>query len=297
MKRIFYLICVLLISLNVVSAQSYDSLSKLPEKDISVYCSKNFETQSATIAHRVASALQYYDKLLGFKPEVTLLILSAADWKTYTKAPMYGMPHYTSNKTLIVAIEDNPFWKSTIPPLDQLPKALADQVRAAYTIKGNLTMQPFFDMLAIHELGHAFHKQAGLTMQRQWMAELFCNILLHTYVAEQEPNLLPALTVYPNMVIAGGSKEFKYTRLQDIDEHYNEIGGKHPKNYGWFQCRWHTGAGKIYDDGGKDVSLKLWNALQKQKEKLNDQDLAVFLEKNVHVSLADLMRNWDRDTQ
>jgi hypothetical protein len=75
-----------------------------------------------------------------------------------------------------VAAEDNALWKSFIPPSEQLPPSLAAQIKEVYSKDDALTMQPFFDLLALHELGHAFHQQAGLTMQRKWMGELFCNI-------------------------------------------------------------------------------------------------------------------------
>jgi hypothetical protein len=281
----------------VVMAQSYDNLSKLPQTEFVAYCSKGFEKTSSVIGTRLANALKYHEQLLGFKPAVTLLALSAADWSTYTSFPVYGMPHYTNNRTLVIATEDNPFWQSFMPPLDQLPKALADQVLAAYTSEGKLTMQPFFDLLAIHELGHAFHIQGGLNMQRKWLAEFFCNIFLHTYVAEREPESLPALTVFPNMVVAAGAKEYRYTRLQDIEERYDEIGQQHAKNYGWFQCRWHAGAAKIYDAGGAAVTLNLWKALKDRKEKLSDDALVTLLEQKTHKSLADLIRKWDSETK
>lgn len=251
---------------------------------------------AAAITQRLANAIRYHEQLLNYKPAITLLVLSAADWSTYTSFPVYGMPHYTNEKTLIVAIEDNPFWQSFMPALDQLPKELADQVRAVYTKEGRLTMQPFFDLLAIHELGHAFHIQGGLTMQRKWMGELFCNIFLHTYVAEKEPESLPALTVFPNMIVSAGAKEYRYTRLQDIEDHYEEIAQQHAKNYGWFQCRWHAGAREIYNSSGK-VTVKLWNALKEQKEKLSDDAIVTFLEQKTHKSMADFIRNWDSETK
>ncbi|MBK7558536.1 MAG: hypothetical protein IPI54_09745 [Chitinophagaceae bacterium] len=134
-------------------------------------------------------------------------------------------------------------------------------------------------------------------MQRKWMGELFVNILLHTYIAENEPASLPALTLFPQMVISNGTKEFTYTSLKDVEERYDEIVQRHPKNYGWYQSRWHAGAGAIYDAAGKTISGKLWNAFKDQKEKLADDQLAVFLETAADKSVADLMKNWDRDTK
>jgi hypothetical protein len=205
------------------------------------------------------------------------------------------MPHYDDKRSLlIIASENNEFWKSFIPPIEQLPKELADKISSTYVDEnGGLSMQAFFDLLAIHEIGHAFHFQAGVNVQRMWMGELFCNILLHTYIAENEPEQLSALTIFPQMVIAGGKEEYKYTSLTDIEERYEEIGQKYPKNYGWYQCRWHSAAGNIYDAGGADTFVKLWNAFSEQREKLNDVELAAFLAENVHQIVADVMLKWD----
>jgi hypothetical protein len=161
---------------------------------------------------------------------------------------------------------------------------------------GQLTMQAFFDLLAIHELGHAFHIQGGLSMQRNWMRELFANILLHTYIAEKAPELLPALTLFPRMVVAGGTRDLKYTSLQDIQQRYAEIARQYPKNYGWYQCRWHSAAADMYDAGGKQVLRKLWDALKGTKDILTDEQLLAFLKTKTDKSIADMVENWDRDT-
>lgn len=278
------------------AAQNFEKLTSLETKTIKTYYSAGHEQRATAISNRVEKAIAFHGRLVGFTPTVTLLILSAADWSSYTKFPVFGMPHYNDQQTLIVAAEDNPMWKSFIPPMDQLPAGLRTQIETVYrNSEGNISMEAFFDLLALHELGHAFHIQGGLTMQRKWMGELFCNILLHTYIAENEPEQLPALTLFPLMVINGGTKEYKYTSLKDVQERYDEIGQYHAKNYGWYQCRWHKSAGDIYDAGGKELILKLWNAFKQQKEKLTDEQLILFLETSAHKSIADMIRNWDKD--
>lgn len=279
-------------------AQSIDSLNQLKNYDFPVYYSSGHQQTAETIASRIGKAILYHKELLGFKPVVTLVILSAKDWETYTAEPViYGMPHYNQlNKRLIVAAEDNAYWKGFLPPLNQLPEGMRKPIQTTYSNSaGQLTVQAFFDLLAIHELGHAFHMQAGLTMQRNWMNELFANILLHTYIAEKEPELLPALTLFPKMVIGGGTKEYKYTSLQDIQDHYGEIARQYPKNYGWYQCRWHSAAADIYDAGGKQALQKLWDALKNKKEILTDEELVAFLKTTTNKRIADMIENWDRD--
>jgi len=298
MKRsVIISLTVILFAAMQANAQSADQLIELSNHTAKIRYSAGHEQRAIAMADRIDRAIAYNNKLLGFKPEVTVLILAPADWSTYTKFPVYGMPHYNDDKTLIVAAEDNDFWKGFLPPLDQLPGDLRESVKQVYRLAdGTLSMQAFFDLLAIHELGHAFHMQAGLTMQRKWMGELFVNILLHTYIAENEPGELPALTLFPRMVVAGGSKDFKYTRLNDLEERYDEIGQQYPKNYGWYQCRWHAAAAGIYDSGGKKILKKLWKALKNNKEKLPDEALASFLQKSVHESVADVMTKWDKRT-
>jgi hypothetical protein len=277
-----------------ILAQEYDALVALDGYKTKVYFSEGNDERASVVASRMDNVLNFYNKIISFEPAVTMLILNPVDWPKFTGFPVYGMAHYMGNKTLVIASENNDFWNSFIPPIDQLPKELADKITSTYVDDaGNLTMQPFFDLLAIHELGHAYHFQAGLNTQRMWMGELFCNILLHTYIAETEPEQLPALTIFPQMVIAGGKEGYKYTKLNDIEERYDEIGQQYPQNYGWFQCRWHSAAGDIYGAGGVETFLKLWNAFSEQREKLSDEEFAVFLSEKAHPSVADVMIKWD----
>ena len=295
-RSFIFMLYVLLLA-KPVNAQSFNQLNNLPGHSVQVYYSKGFKERAFNIANRVDNAMVYYQQLLDFRPTVNFLVLDTSDWSKYTSFPVYGMPHYSNDNTLVVAAVDNPFWKSFIPPLDQLPADLRSTIQDVYkNDKGEISMQAFFDLLALHELGHAFHFQGGLNMQRKWLQELFVNILLHTYIAENEPAALPALSLFPNMVVGSGSQEYKYTSLKDIEDRYDEIGKQHPKNYGWYQSRWHLAAGSIYDSGGKPVPGKLWQVLKTRQEHMNDEKLAVLLSA-VNITLGDVMKNWDKETK
>lgn len=299
MKQTFIITVCLILLIHPVKSQSTDSLGKLAGMSFPAWYSFGQEQRATAIVTRVANAMAYHKKLLNYEPVINVMVLDTKDWVIYTaNQVVYGMPHYDNKtKTLIIAAEDNPFWRSFLPPPDKLPAGLRAPIQSAYTnAQGILTTQAFFDLLAIHELGHAFHNQGGLRMQRKWMAELYANILLHTYIAEKEPALLPALTLFPQMVVAGGSRDFKYTSLQDVQEHYNELGMKYPRNYGWYQCRWHMAAQHIYDTSGKEACKKLWIAFKQQKEILNEEELILFFDKTGNKAIADMIKNWDNDT-
>ncbi|MBC7934841.1 MAG: hypothetical protein H7Y86_05720 [Rhizobacter sp.] len=299
MKRILFIAVLMVFFSGFAASQPIDSLNRLSGISFPAYYSKGQEQSAATIATRIKNAMSYHAELLGLQPEIILMVLDTTDWKIYSsKGAVYGMPHYQNDKkALVVAAEDNPFWKSFLPAADKLPASLREAVVATYTNKeGNLSCQAFFDLLAIHELGHAFHHQGGLTMQRSWMAELFSNILLHTYIAEKEPGLLPALTLFPKMTVSGGSKGFRYTSLKDLQENYNEIAMKYPRNYGWYQCRWHMAAAEIYDHSGKKICVSLWKVFQQQKEEISDEALSELLENSGNKVIAGMIGNWDSHT-
>jgi len=277
-----------------LASQSFEGLNRLGGSRIKTYYSDGVVEHAIRMADRIDKVSVFFKQHVAFEPDVTLLVLTPEDWSKYTKFPFYGMPHYNENKTLIVASDDNDFWKSFVPVVEQLSEELAGQISRTYSDKnGTLSMRPFFDLLAIHELGHAYHFQGGLTMQRKWMGELFANITLHTYIAEKEPDLLPALTVFPKMVVSSTDKAaLNFTTLSDIETRYDEIGQKHASNYGWYQCRWHMAAGDIYDKGGLAVFKKLWDALKEQKEILDDSSFAALLAEKVHQSVADVQLKW-----
>lgn len=294
LSPVFILSALLSVPKSPVSAQAYDILQPLEGYKSNIYFSKGNDKRAMIIAERMDRVYLYFKEKIFFEPDVTLLILNPQDWGQFTTFPVYGMPHYDEKRELLImASDNNDFWNSFIPEIDKLPKDLANKIFATYIDENDkLTMQAFFDLLAIHEMGHAYHFQAGLNMQRKWIGELFCNILLHTYIAENEPEQLPALTVFPQMVIRSGKDGFKYTSLRDLEEFYEEIGQNHARNYGWYQSRWHEGAGQIYDSAGSEAFKNLWSALLNQKEVLDDNGLVLFLS-NVHQSLGDIVLKWD----
>lgn len=274
-------------------AQSYPDLNELTGYSIKAYYSAGNEERARIIVKRCEKTIQYVNGLVDFTPKVSLFILNPEHWKKYATFPVYGMPHYPDQERLVIASEDNDFWKSFIPPLEQLPVDLAAKIKQAYTTAdGTLSMMAFFDLLALHELGHGFHEQGGLTMQRLWMQELFCNIMLHTYIAENEPENLPALETFPEMVVAAGTTGYQYTTLADFEKRYDNMD---PKNYGWYQCRLHVAGKNIYNAGGQKTFVKLWTGLKENKEKMTDEEFAAFLNKRVGKAVAKVQTDWDKD--
>ncbi len=259
--------------------------------------SPGLEARTRVMAEQVASVLEHMGPRLGITPEVELLVLAEIHWADHTPFPVYGMPHILDGRTLIVAGEDNPMWQGFLPDPASLAPADGDAVRRVYRdASGAPTAAPFFDLLAIHELGHAFTSQGGIQVQRLWMGEFLPNLVLHAWVEEVAPELLPALTLLPDLGVAAGPGGHPYTTLAELEEHYVRIGQEHPDNYGWYQFRWHQGARRLYEAGGSVTLDRLWKALRDTPERLDDAALVELLDQRVHPFLGSYVRSWDRET-
>jgi len=273
------------------------SIGELTGFTQTIYYSNGYENRAKDIAVFMEQAGNYFQREIGFTPKTKMYILGPAQWNDFAAKPLhdvYGFPHNIDEERLVIAADDNNFWRSFLPPVSLLPPPIALQVKKAYgKPDGSYSMMPFFDLLALHEMGHSYTAQAGLKMHRKWMGELFVNIMLHTYVAEQQPELLPALETFPNMVVGGGTAEYKFTSLEDFETLYDSMG-MGAKNYGWYQSKLHAAAKDIYNAGGKKVLKHLWKALKKHQEAMSDEAFVTMLKKEVHPSVANVYEQWNK---
>lgn len=290
----------LLLLCNFSFAQDTTKPATLEElKDFSqtIYYSPGQKERAKSIAAFMERAGAYFQKEIDFTPKTTMYILSPQHWKDFAAKPLhgvYGFPHNLDRYRLVIAAEDNEFWRSSLPPVGQLPPPMAAQVAKAYGKEdGSYSTMPFFDLLALHEMGHSYTAQAGLKMHRNWMGELFVNIMLHTYVAEKQPELLPALETFPSIVVGGGTAAYKFTSLEDFEKLYATMG-MGPQNYGWYQSKLHSAAKDIYNAGGKNVLKKLWATLKKHQEVMSDEEFVNILKKEVHPSVANVYFKWNK---
>ena len=299
MKNFMYFTSAMLILFKISWAQDKANpvnLEELKGFTQTYYYSPGHVKRAKHIASFMENAIFFFQNEIMYTPKTIMFILGPQHWRTYAAEGLrdvYGFPHNIDHIHLAIAAEDNDFWRSFLPPVDQLPPNMAVQVTKAYgNVDGTYSMRPFFDLLALHEMGHSYTAQSGLKTHRYWMEELFVNIMLHTYIAEKQPEHLPALETFPEMVVGTGTAEYEFTSLEDFDQLYTTLG-MGPKNYGWYQCKFHSAAKDIYNSGGKMVLVKLWKAFLLHQEELSDEEFTDMLQKEVHPSVANVFLKWN----
>jgi hypothetical protein len=114
-KKNLPLLLTILLS-HSISAQQLGKLLLIKNSTQPVYYSAGQEERAEAISQRFGKAYDYFEKLLSFRPEVTLLVLDSTDWTFYRGQPVvFGMPHFDEkNKRLILAAQENLLWASFI---------------------------------------------------------------------------------------------------------------------------------------------------------------------------------------
>ena len=98
---------------------------------------------------------------------------------------------------------------------------------------GKLRFDDFFDLIAVHEVAHLFC-EGQVAFPRMWLGELFANLALHAWVAQQAPDSLDTLTTLPRLAAQGSGVEFEHRSRDDFERLYSSVGGP---NYVWYQFR------------------------------------------------------------
>ena len=268
----------------MIDTSKHEGLQAVQGFPFPVHTSPGLETRGRSIAERCARAYRFLSKVLDFEPKASLLVLSPQDWSGRSSHPVYGMPNYEAGN-LIVAGEESSFWGSFVDMIKDASPSLLKEAQATYGSGERIDLAPFFDLLVVHELAHIFHDQVPFHFPRAWLTEFFANLCLHAYVASVEPEQLSTLETFPRLIVALGPDKFRYRTLEAFEALYTKVG---PQNYGWYQCRLHLAAKKVYDAEAISALQKLWKTFA-----ITDPQLVESLKK-IHPEMAKVLTGWSR---
>jgi hypothetical protein len=234
------------------------------------YVSAGLHDGVAATIQRVEQAHRFFVDQLGVEPRIAVLILGPDDWAGRSNHPLYGMPNYRDGN-LVLAGEPNPFWTGLVGLAASEVPGGGELLQRCYPRLGSgVDLSPFFDLLGVHELAHIFIAADGRVPSRLWVLELACNVLLHAYVALEEPQNLPMLETFPSVFATIAASRFTHRTLDDFDRSYAH--GMDGANYGWFQAKLHVAARSIFDSGGMEATARVWDLLADEPSSRNLTD-------------------------
>lgn len=254
-----------------------------------------------------AAAYAYFSRLLSaVEPDIALIVADETDWSS--RQP-YGLAYFNDDDdqirpgVLVMPAGGGEFWTAIAQDLrDASPRGYAKLLAIYPDGTGGVDLQPFFDLVAIHELGHAFEVLGDLRLPTFWLSEIFVNLAMHAFVATQLPASLPTLETLPTVgarsrKLAARMRAEGYCTLEELQAHYT--GGDDPMsplNYVWFQYRWQRLAAKMFEIDGEDGLMRFWDCFHAADRvspgEATAASLAPLLTTEVSRTLGRAVRDW-----
>ena len=282
-------------------------LSRLGGYPFEVRYSDGSQVRARAAADVAADAYIYFSRLFaGVEPDIAVIVAGEADWPG---SGPYGLPFFRDDAAeirpgiVVMPAGGGDFWQEIGQDLrDASPRGHATLLATYPDGAGGLDLQPFFDLITIHELGHAFEVLGDLRLPTFWLGEIFVNLAMHAFVATRRPASLPTLEVLPT--VGAGSRKLAarmraegYSTLEELQAHYT--GGDDsmdPLNYVWYQHRWLRLAARTFEADGEDGLVRFWNCFH-STDRVSDAgptvaSLASLLATEVSPTLGREIRAW-----
>lgn len=268
--------------------------------------SEGTRARAAAAADIAAAAYAYFRRLFsGVEPDIALIVADA-DWSS--RQP-YGLAFFNDDAgqirpgVVVMPAGSGDFWTGMVQDIRAAsPDGYLKLVAAYPDGAGGVDLQPFFDLITIHELGHAFEVLGDLRLPTSWLSEIFVNLAMHAFIATQQPADLPTLETLPSVGAASQTLAVRmrgegYSTLDELEAHYT--GGDDPMsplNYMWFQYRWQRLAADMFDADGEDGLIRFWEGFHATDRLGSGQataaSLAPVLASEVSEILGRAVRDW-----
>ncbi len=282
-------------------------LQRLDGYPFEVRYSEGALARARVAADLAAKAYGYFARLFsGTEPDIAIVVASEADWAG--RGP-YGLPFFRDEPgeirpgIVLMSSGGGDFWTGIGEDIRKAsPRGYAKLVATYPDGAGGLDLQPFFDLITIHELGHAFEVLGDLRLPTFWLGEIFVNLAMHAFVSTHLPERLPTLEVLPS--VGAGSRKLAarmrtegYSTLEDLEAHYT--GGDDsmdPLNYAWYQHRWLRLAAMVFNADGEAALARFWDCFHATDRVDSTQttaaSLAPLLTSEVSATLGRAVRDW-----
>ncbi len=247
-----------------------EELGSLDGYPFEVRYSEGSGVRARAAADVAADAFTYFRHLFsGVEPDIAVIVADRADW--HSRQP-YGLPFFNDGDDqirpgiVVLPAGRGDFWAAMGHDLREASPHDYPRLLSAYPDgAGGLDLQSFFDLITIHELGHAFEVFGGLKLPTFWLSEIFANLALHAFVATMRPESLNTLEVLPSVGEQSSRLDARmrregFTSLEELQVHYT--GGDDPMsplNYVWYQYKWQRLVARMFGVEGEEALVRFWD--------------------------------------
>jgi|SRR5579884_592449 len=259
-------------------------------------------------ADLAAEAYSYFGRLFSAsEPDILLVVADEKDWPG-ERAP-YGLAFFRDEPgelrpgVVVMPAGGGDFWTAMVEDLRAAtPDGYAKLLETYPDGAGGVDLRPFFELVTIHELAHAFETLGGLKLPTTWLSEIFVNLAMHAFVAARRPEGLATLEVLPT--VGAGSRRLGarmraegYSTLDEFEAHYpGREASMSPLNYVWFQYRFQRVAADMFTAEGERGLDRFWECFHAPDHvrpgEATAASLAPLLSAKVSPVLGRAVRDW-----
>lgn len=214
-----------------------------------VYYSDGYADRAAAVGRQVAASNTFYRDSLGIDVDLRIALLDPGDYEraAFDNGIPYGLPFVNDGlvvqpadlTTGLVATAYAPYETTAAPEV----YAALEGVGLSYAE----ALPRMFDLIALHEIGHAQVQAYGLDSRQAWFGEFLATYLGYAYMRAREPD---AAVIWDAMLRAGREGfEPEHTSLDDFNRLYAGVGFE---NYVWYQNVFQDRVKEVYDTYGLD---------------------------------------------
>jgi hypothetical protein len=211
---------------------------------VTVYYSRGHETRAKELSSLIEDAMRFYEDKLKIKPELSVAVLTKADWDRVVQQTPFGVPFVSPvpHVILLPATHDGEVVKLVTGLRGKASSATLKKIeKAGFTFEQGA--EKLVDLIGLHELGHVLTHAYGIRTPSLWSYEFLATYFAYAYLREVHPELATLFgAVTYDLQCRDGNKP-KYTSLEDFDRLYFKVG---TTNYGWYQSAFNGRVEAVY---------------------------------------------------
>ncbi len=220
-------------------------LQRLAGDPITLHFSPGYGERAHRLGTLVEAAHRFLSEWLGVEAQTTVSVLRRENWRHLRRAP-YGYPHSSPERaTIYVPATYPPAWiERARSLLHAAPLALRQRLPEGEEPLDK-QIATFYDLVAVHELGHLFIHHLRLALGTQWLTELVANLFATSFFVEARPDLATRWLAWADIQ---ASQQVPHRSLTEYEEHYAALSFA---NATYYQGRFNQEALRLWQAQGR----------------------------------------------
>ncbi|MDX1439485.1 MAG: hypothetical protein R3284_06235 [Rubricoccaceae bacterium] len=205
------------------------------EGDVDTFHSEGYHDHATELQQLVEEAVLFFREphVLNVSLNLTLAILDPEDWARLG-GRRYGVPYVWAlpeqpKVAFMPATEDSPISDMNIGMKEDVSTEILERFHNL-GISYEDAARRFVELLALHEIGHAYAFTYMTRFSQRWLNEFVATYLAYAFLSERRPQMAELWDAMNDALVEASPHQ--HTTLADFDRLYSGVG---LPNYGWYQ--------------------------------------------------------------